>query len=148
MKDQWTPHDTRDQVVDFIRAWSDKTELPTSRLVRWVGVARGKFYDWQNRFGKVNEHHVEVPRDHWLTGDEKQNICSFARANPLEGYRRLTFMMLDANIVACSPASVYRVLKQNHLLAGSTPVASTIGHLSNALKIHRLTAAHAKVGRT
>jgi hypothetical protein len=29
--------------------------------------------------------------------------------NPLEGYRRLTFMMLDADIVAVSPASV-RVL--------------------------------------
>jgi putative transposase len=33
-----------------------------------------------------------------------------------EGYRRLTFMMLDANIVAVSPSSVYRVLKQHGLL--------------------------------
>jgi len=31
---------------------------------------------------------------------------------PLEGYRRLTFMMLDANVVAVSPASVWRVLHQ------------------------------------
>jgi transposase InsO family protein len=30
----------------------------------------------------------------------------------LEGYRRLTFMMLDADVVAVSPASVYRVLRQ------------------------------------
>jgi hypothetical protein len=29
----------------------------------------------------------------------------------LQGYRRLTFMVLDADVVACSPASVYRVLK-------------------------------------
>ena len=35
---------------------------------------------------------------------------------PLEGYRRLTFMMLDADIVACSPASVYRVLSFAGLL--------------------------------
>jgi transposase InsO family protein len=34
----------------------------------------------------------------------------------LEGYRRLTFMMLDAEVVACSPASVYRVLKAAGLL--------------------------------
>jgi len=33
----------------------------------------------------------------------------------------MTFMMLDADIVACSPASVYRVLKVGHLLAGSAP---------------------------
>jgi putative transposase len=62
-----------------------------------------------------------VPRDHWLTDDEKERICAFARSHPLEGYRRLTFMMLDADQVACSPASVYRVLKTNGLLAGSSP---------------------------
>src|SRR4029077_186519 len=60
-------------------------------------------------------------RDHWLTDDEWDSICAFARANPLEGYRRLTFMMLDADVVACSPSSVYRVLKTNGLLAGSSP---------------------------
>jgi transposase InsO family protein len=62
-----------------------------------------------------------VPRDHWLTDDEKEKICVFAREHPLEGYRRMTFMMLDANQVACSPASVYRVLKGAGLLAGPTP---------------------------
>jgi putative transposase len=36
--------------------------------------------------------------------------------NPLEGYRRLTFMMLYADIVAVSPSSVWRVLGQAGLL--------------------------------
>src|SRR5437868_2955926 len=36
---------------------------------------------------------------------------------PLEGYRRLTFMMLDADIVAVSPTSVRRVLGQAGLLS-------------------------------
>ena len=48
-------------------------------------------------------------------------ICNFARQNPLEGYRRMTFMMLDADVAACSPSSVYRVLKKAGLLAGQTP---------------------------
>jgi putative transposase len=68
-----------------------------------------------------------VPRDHWLTDDEKQRICAFARGHPLEGYRRLTFMMLDADEAACSPTSVYRVLKAAGLLAGSSPVLSKKG---------------------
>ena len=68
-----------------------------------------------------------MPRDHWLTDDEKERIRAFARANPLEGYRRLTFMMLDADVVACSPASVYRVLKNAGLLAGSSPTPSKKG---------------------
>ena len=33
----------------------------------------------------------------------------------------MTFMMLDADVVACSPTSVYRVLKKAGLLAGLTP---------------------------
>jgi hypothetical protein len=40
----------------------------------------------------------------------------FLLKNPLEGYRRLTFMMLDADIVAVSPASVWRVLSRAGLL--------------------------------
>lgn len=90
-------------------------------------MAKSKFHDWKKRFGKVNEHNALVPRDHWLTDDEKEHICAFARSHPLEGYRRLTFMMLDADVVACSPASVYRVLKFAQLLAGSSPVPSKKG---------------------
>jgi len=68
-----------------------------------------------------------VPRDHWLTDDEKERIRAFARARPFEGYRRLTFMMLDADQVACSPASVYRVLKAAGLLAGPSPTFTKKG---------------------
>jgi putative transposase len=118
---RWVPHDTRDTIVDFVRTWSDKTDIPVCRFLPWVGIGASKFHDWKQRFGQVNEHNAWVPRDHWLTDDEKEQICVCARQHPHEGYRRLTFMMLDADQVACSPASVYRVLKGAGLLAGSSP---------------------------
>ncbi len=93
----------------------------------WIGIGRSKYQDWITRFGQVNEHNAWVPRDHWLTEDEKECIAAFARGHPLEGYRRLTFMMLDADHVACSPASVYRVLKKAGLLAGQAPTPSKKG---------------------
>ena len=68
------------------------------------------------RFGKVNEHNAPVPRDHWLTADEQQAIIKFHCKNPLEGYRRLAFMMIDRDVVAASPSSVYRVLRKAGLL--------------------------------
>jgi putative transposase len=98
-----------------------------SRFLPWIGIGTSKFHDWIARFGKINEHNAWVPRDHWLTDDEKERIRTFARAHPLEGYRRVTFMMLDADQVACSPASVYRVLKAAGLLAGSTPTITKKG---------------------
>ena len=113
----WVPHDVRDQVVDFVRRWSEKTEIGAGRLVRWLGVQASKFYDWRERYGRANEHNGWVPRDFWLERWEKEAIIGFHRKNPLEGYRRLTFMMLDADFVAVSPASVWRVLKQAGLLS-------------------------------
>jgi len=93
----------------------------------WIGIGTSKFHDWKQRYGKVNEHNAWIPRDHWLTDDEQERIRAFARAHPLEGYRRLTFMMLDADHVACSPASTYRVLKAAGLLAGHSPIPSKKG---------------------
>jgi transposase InsO family protein len=81
-----------------------------------LGVSSSKFYDWRERYGRVNEHNGWIPRDFWLEEWEKQAIINFHLKNPLEGYRRLTFMMLDADIVAVSPSSVWRVLGQAGLL--------------------------------
>ena len=52
-----------------------------------------------------------IPRDFWLEDWERQAIIDYYQKNPLAGYRRLTFMMLDQDIVAVSPSSVYRVLR-------------------------------------
>jgi transposase InsO family protein len=109
---RWVSHDTRDEVVDYVRQWSKRTELPAGKLVQWVGVGSSKFYDWKRRYGKVNEHNALVPRDHWLEAWEKQAILTFHAEHPTEGYRRLTYMMMDTDVIAVSPATVYRVLKQ------------------------------------
>lgn len=102
--------DVRDEVVDFIRDLSERTEISERRLIVWLGVARGKFFKWRARYGKVNEHNARLPRDHWLLAEERQAILDFHARNPLEGYRRLTYMMMDQDIVAVSPTTVYRVL--------------------------------------
>jgi putative transposase len=97
-------------VVDFVREWSTKTELPIQSFLDWLSLARGKFHAWRHRYGKANEHNALVPRDHWLEDWERQAILDFHEHFPLEGYRRLAFMMLDQDVVAVSPSSVYRIL--------------------------------------
>lgn len=98
-------------MVDYVRHWKNRTGISAKQIVAWLGIQAGKFYEWKQRYGKVNEHNGWIPRDHWLTLGEKRAILDFHHQYPLEGYRRLTFMMLDADVVAASPASVYRVLK-------------------------------------
>jgi putative transposase len=107
----------RDQIVDFVRRWSEKTGISAGRFIEWLGIRASKFYDWRDRYGQVNEHNGWIPRDFWLEQWEKQAIVDFHLKNPLDGYRRLTFMMLDQDVVAVSPSSVWRVLGQTGLLS-------------------------------
>lgn len=81
-------------------------------MLVWLGIAKSKFYNWRGRYGKENAHNGKIPRDFWLTKAEQERITQFYRDNPLEGYRRLTFMLIDAGIIAVSPGTTYNVLKK------------------------------------
>jgi transposase InsO family protein len=98
--------------VDYVRHWTKRAEVPARRLLRWLGLATSKFHQWKGRYGKANEHNGCVPRDAWLEPWEREAIVAYHERHPLCGYRSLTFMMLDDDVVAASPASVYRILKQ------------------------------------
>jgi transposase InsO family protein len=82
------------------------------QFLGWLGIAASKFPDGTARSGAANEHNALVPRDGWLEPWETAAILEFHRGHPLEGYRRLAFIMLDADVVAVSPSSVDRVLRQ------------------------------------
>jgi hypothetical protein len=47
--------------VDFVRTWSEKTGLAIERLLQWLGLSGGKYYDWRRRYGKTNQHNGWVP---------------------------------------------------------------------------------------
>ena len=124
---QWVSQETRDEVIEFVRRWSERTEIPADRFIRWTGIGTSKCYDWRGRYGKVNEHNAWVPRDHWLASAEKEAILTYQATHPVEGYRRLTYMMLDADIVAVSPSTTYRVLRDAGVLRQWNHVPSKKG---------------------
>lgn len=103
-------------MVDFLKRMNAITELPLARLLPWLELCPRKFGRWRGRYGKANEHNAQVPRDHWLEPQEKQAIISYALQHPLEGYRSLTFMMMDGDVAAVAPATTYRVLKMAELI--------------------------------
>jgi hypothetical protein len=104
-------HFSDDQKATVVRRHlADK--VPAKRLLGWMELSTSKFHPWKDRYGKANEHNGKVPRDWWLADWEKHAILDYHERHPLEGYRSLTFMMLDDDVLATSPSSVYRVLKQ------------------------------------
>ena len=85
MTAHWVPPDRRNEVVDCVTSLSTRTAVQTP--------------------------HGPVPRDHWRTRAERDGILRVHERHPLDGYRRLTYLLLDAGDVAVSPTSGYRVLK-------------------------------------
>jgi putative transposase len=106
----------RDEVVDFVRHYAALTGLALASLLVWLGVRRDRFYEWRRRYGQANRHNAPIPRDFWIEDWERHAIIDFYLQHQQDGYRRVTYMMLDADIVAVSPSTTYRVLTRAGLL--------------------------------
>jgi transposase InsO family protein len=93
-----------------------KTDTPINKLLLMIGINSSKYYSWIDRNEKQNNHNGFIPKKHWILDWEREAIINYARLHIGEGYRRLTYMMLDENIVAVSPSTTYRTLKSANLL--------------------------------
>lgn len=116
MTAKWIEPDIREQVVDFVNLYRPRTSLPVKWFITELGINQSKYYSWIERKGKANNHNGKTPRSHWCLDWERKAIIKYAKTHPGEGYRRLTYMMIDDNIAAVSPSTTYRVLKSAGLL--------------------------------
>ena len=92
-------------------------------MLKIIGLNKVTYYRWLKRCGQPNRHNGKIPKSHWLTPEEIKMIEDYARGHYSfndyylrDGYRRIAYNMLDEDIVAASPSSVYRVLKIAGLL--------------------------------
>ena len=89
------------------------TEVGTIKLIKMLGIRSSKYYSWKKRYGEINCHNAHNMKSNWIFDWEKEAIIKYAKKHYGEGYRRLTYMMLDENIAAVSPSTTYRILKCN-----------------------------------
>jgi putative transposase len=100
-------HYTPEEKVTILRRQLLEKE-PISKLCDELGLQPTVFYRWQKElFENGAAAFEQKARPNHSSDQERMR----------EGYRRLTFMMLDADIVAVSPSSVWRVLSQAGLLS-------------------------------
>jgi transposase InsO family protein len=123
----WVEPDIRDEIVEYVTDISDRSSLSRRHLIRLLGIQPSRFYAWVHRVGESNRHNGNTPKRHWILPWEREAIISYYKAHPGEGYRRLTYMMLDENIVAISPSTTYRILKDAGLLNRWSPSAKGKG---------------------
>jgi len=105
-------------VLQIVEEAVARTGWGLRRVLKRLGMPRSVYYEWRER--AVQERLADlVPGSRCLSAilpEEKEAVITYALAHPKEGYRRLTWMMIDADEAYLSPASVYRVLNDADLL--------------------------------
>jgi transposase InsO family protein len=112
----WVEPDIRDEIIDYLGYWSKRAGFPVVKMLQIIGLRERKFYEWKERYGMPWEHNGKQPRDFWLSDEEKEAIIEYAKTHRTSGYRRMCYEMMDADVVAVSPSSVFRVLRDNNLM--------------------------------
>lgn len=83
-----------------------------------LGLSRALYYRWRQRqlAGQLEDRPAEAFDLYQALAEEEEAVQRFALEHPQDGYRRLAWMMVDANVAALSPSSVYRILEGADLL--------------------------------
>jgi len=87
-------------------------------MIQHLGLKSSTYYNWVHRNGyQCLRDAKPVGRNPYRLLDwEKESIRDFYLENQENGYRRITYMMIDQDIVYTSPSTVYRYLKSEGLL--------------------------------
>jgi len=102
-------------LVARTRVW---TGWSLRRVLRRLGLSKSRYHAWVRRAERAClEDLVRPPRSPWQAlPAEVEAVLGYALASPREGYRRLAWMMVDADVAYLSPSSVYRILDDADLL--------------------------------
>jgi len=91
------------------------TGIALLTLAVFAGVNRRTFREWQERREIETKHNGHIPREHWTTPEELKAIIEYCGARMELGYRTLCWQMVDADVAAVSPATVYNALRKSGL---------------------------------
>jgi len=86
--------------------------------LRHLGLKSSTYYNRLHRYrnDSLSDARPVGMNPYRLLDWEKEAIRDFYLENQENGYRRITYMMIDQNIVYSSPSTVYRYLKSQGLL--------------------------------
>lgn len=109
------PAETKAQVIGIVKQTKARSGWNAERTLLALGVPRSVYYAWAKR-ESLEDRAGKACRVYEVLPGEREAICGFALKHPRLGYRKLTWMMIDANLVCVGESTVYRVLSEADLL--------------------------------
>jgi hypothetical protein len=92
----------------------------------------GQLSEGEFPVSRASQHNCRIAHDVWLGDHGSAAIIAFHGGCSMQGYRRLAYLMCDADIAAISPIGVYRVLKTAGTLTARGGKSSRKGRASRS----------------
>lgn len=132
------PARVKAEVLTLVARTRARTGWTVRRILQRLGLSKSRYHAWVRRAAQATlDDQGRAPQCPWQAlPAEVDAVVEYALAHPREGYRRLAWMMVDADVAYLSPASVYRILDNADLLyrwkrshpAGERPAEPTGPH--------------------
>ena len=107
------------ELLRLVARTHGRTGWPVQRILTLLGLSKARYGAWTKRAAAsalLDRRPIAPARDAVLP-EEKAAVLAYALAHPKDGYRRLTWQMIDADVAYLSESSVYRILRDAELLA-------------------------------
>lgn len=110
--------DVKAELLTLVRETVQRTGWTIRRILTHLGLSKARYRDWVTREAKdALTDRPSVPRTtDGILPMEREAVVAYAKAHPKDGYRRLAWQMIDADVAYVSPSSVYRILDEADLL--------------------------------
>jgi transposase InsO family protein len=106
------------EALDAVEKAKEWTGWSLERILKLLGLTRPCYHEWRRRAGlaRLTDFDPIGVAYSAIMPEEKEAVLDYALAHPRDGYRRLTWQMVDEDVACMSPSSVYRVLADADLL--------------------------------
>ena len=86
--------------MDYITLTSQRSRQKINWILSHLGLSTNTYYRWRNMetAGNLEDQYRLVPNLDAILAREIEATIKFALKNPKEGYRRLSYMMIDEDI--------------------------------------------------
>lgn len=89
------PAEMKAQVIAIVKQTKRRSGWNAERTLQALGVPRSVYYAWKKR-ESLEDRTGKPCRVYEILPEEREAICGFALRLPKVGYRKLTWMMIDA----------------------------------------------------
>jgi transposase InsO family protein len=110
------PAETKAAVMQIVAQTKQRSGWQVYRTLAALAVPRSVYYAWKSR-ESLEDRAGRPCRVYEVLPVERAAICEFALQYPKIGYRKLTWMMVDAGAACVGESTVYRILSDADLLS-------------------------------